>query len=157
MENWTIEKQIQFIKEKFVNTNDDLNASDAYQAVLGTLMMAKERMDERTVSRFDVFINPEITRLLLDDGFIRGHYHDPYSGTKEQVIWNKRVGTDEYTQYHTVCVSKCEIGIEVEYDYGGGTTGGLWEFKEDDPASFHEAYDACVEAVKKKQLNPPRS
>jgi len=148
-----IEEQIQFIKSEWRKSSSDL--SDMYTSILETLMKAKERQDELNAEpMLEIFIDKIRTSLLKIDGFIRGRFDDAYSGAKNRPIYYKRLGNDDYNQYWTAIITKNEIAIEIEYDYGGGYSGGVWEFTENDAKSFVEAYKQMIEKIRQAELTP---
>lgn len=157
----SIEEQIQFIKSK----SDSGLLSDMYTSILESLMKVKKQDEAEPMMDLlphQIFIDKMRTSLLKIDGFTRGrdkHIDDSYSEAKNQPIYYKRLGTKEYSEYieyWTTIITKNEIAIEVQYDYGGGYSGGLWEYEKGDAKSFIEAYKLMIEKVEKEELTPPK-
>ncbi len=93
-----------------------------------------------------VNISAEIDRLLIKEGFTLGSFDDCYSGAENRAVFHKSLGNDD-GDYLTAVVTSNEIGIEREYNYGGGQSAGLWKFKTDDFESFKDAYNDFVHTV----------
>jgi len=97
-------------------------------------------------------ITSEIDKFLVAEGFKQGDYHDPYSGTKLPTRFHKLLGFGEYNDKFVAVITESEIGIEREYGYGGGDSGGLWKFDPKDHRSFVTAYNYFVDSVSRTKL-----
>lgn len=153
-----LQSQIDFIVRR--QSKSDVGAGsatyEAYEAVIQSLTKMREAEADRNalmeVDPFKIFINEATTRKILSHGFKQERFDDAYSGAQFDPIFYKRVGKDEYRQHWTVIITKCEITIEIEYDYGGGQAGNRWSFTENDALSFGNAYGEMFEYVKNKNL-----
>lgn len=92
-------------------------------------------------------ITAEIDKFLTSEGFKQGEYHDPYSGVKSSTRFHKLLGFGIYNDKFVAVITENEIGIEREYGYGGGDSGGLWHFDPKDHESFVKAYNYFVNCV----------
>jgi len=98
-----------------------------------------------------IYILPaDVSNFLIDEGFTEGEFDNAYSKAEGRVLFYKELEYDESKDYFTAIITVSgHIGIERNYECGGGCCEGVWTFDPKDGHGFGDVYDRMVDRYQK--------